>query len=133
MPPPSSFLLFFPPSSILSLSLLVSRFAQTEIRPKVREMDEKQALDKKLLKGMFEQGVCCSTLTFLSVDLGLTLSLLPSSTWPLRSLRSTVELDLTSLLPLSPSKVGVTLFSSFFFLALHFVKPLLSLFRACQG
>jgi len=34
----------------------VSRFAQTAIAPRVKEMDETQTMDKSIIKGMFDQG-----------------------------------------------------------------------------
>lgn len=44
-------------------SIVVRRFAQDEIAPKVREMDEKELMDPAIIKGLFENGVsitlCC--------------------------------------------------------------------------
>lgn len=37
-------------------SLIVRRFAQEVIGPKVREMDEKESMDPAIIKGLFEQG-----------------------------------------------------------------------------
>lgn len=38
-------------------STVVRRFAQDEIAPKVREMDEKELMDPAIIKGLFENGV----------------------------------------------------------------------------
>jgi hypothetical protein len=35
----------------------VKRFAQDVVGPKVREMDENEAMDPAIIKGLFEQGV----------------------------------------------------------------------------
>lgn len=40
------------------LCLLVRRFAQDVVAPKVREMDEAETMDPEIIKGLFEQGVC---------------------------------------------------------------------------
>ena len=39
------------------LSFVVNKFAQSVVQPKVAEMDEKERLDKDILKGLFEQGL----------------------------------------------------------------------------
>jgi len=39
-----------------SLKEAISRFAQTEIAPRVKQMDESQTMDKSIIKGLFEQG-----------------------------------------------------------------------------
>ena len=39
-------------------NILVARFARNKVQPLVREMDEKSEMDKEIIKGMFEQGVC---------------------------------------------------------------------------
>jgi hypothetical protein len=36
---------------------LVRRFAKEEVEPLVREMDENESMDPKVIKGLFEQGV----------------------------------------------------------------------------
>ncbi len=43
--------------------LAVQRFATDVVKPKVREMDEKEMMDPSIIKGLFEQGVrpCAST------------------------------------------------------------------------
>ncbi len=41
----------------LTKSLLVKRFAQDVVGPKVREMDENEMMDPSVIKGLFEQGV----------------------------------------------------------------------------
>ncbi len=35
----------------------VQRFATDVVKPKVREMDEKEMMDPSIIKGLFEQGV----------------------------------------------------------------------------
>lgn len=37
--------------------LKVRRFAVEEVGPKVREMDENEMMDPKIIQGLFEQGV----------------------------------------------------------------------------
>lgn len=37
----------------------MKRFANEVVGPKVREMDEKENMDSEIIKGLFEQGVCC--------------------------------------------------------------------------
>lgn len=44
-------------SFIVSVSLLVSRFANEKVRPLVYEMDQNSEMSKDIIKGMFEQGV----------------------------------------------------------------------------
>ncbi len=48
----------------LTRSLLVKRFAQDVVGPKVREMDENEMMDPSVIKGLFEQGVRNSRLPF---------------------------------------------------------------------
>ena len=36
---------------------LVQKFAREQLAPKVAEMDEKELLDKSILKGLFDQGL----------------------------------------------------------------------------
>ena len=36
---------------------VISKFAVMELHPKVSEMDEKEAIDPQIVKGMFENGV----------------------------------------------------------------------------
>lgn len=36
---------------------IVKRFAQDVVEPKVREMDENEAMDPSIIKGLFDQGV----------------------------------------------------------------------------
>jgi hypothetical protein len=36
---------------------LVRRFVKEEVEPLVREMDENESMDPKVIKGLFEQGV----------------------------------------------------------------------------
>lgn len=35
----------------------MKRFAQDVVEPKVREMDENEAMDPSIIKGLFDQGV----------------------------------------------------------------------------
>jgi hypothetical protein len=35
----------------------VAKFANEQVKPKVRAMDEAELLDKSILKGLFDQGV----------------------------------------------------------------------------
>lgn len=37
--------------------ILVAKFAQEVVKPKVSQMDETEKLDASVLKGLFEQGV----------------------------------------------------------------------------
>ena len=37
--------------------LVVRRFANDVVAPKVREMDENEKMDPEIIKGLFEQGV----------------------------------------------------------------------------
>lgn len=37
--------------------MTVRRFANDVVAPKVREMDENEMMDPKIIKGLFEQGV----------------------------------------------------------------------------
>jgi len=37
--------------------VVVRRFANDVVSPKVREMDEKETMDPEIIKGLFEQGV----------------------------------------------------------------------------
>ncbi len=43
----------------LWLSDLVRKFAQEEIKPKVKLMEEREEIDKDLIKKLFENGVFC--------------------------------------------------------------------------
>ena len=36
---------------------MVSRFAQTQVLPKVREMDEAETMDESVIEGLFENGL----------------------------------------------------------------------------
>lgn len=38
--------------------MLVARFAQDFVKPKVADMDEKEYMDKSIVKALFDQGVC---------------------------------------------------------------------------
>lgn len=46
----------------------MKRFANEVVAPKVREMDEKETMDSEIIKGIFEQGVCCLISDFLNLD-----------------------------------------------------------------
>lgn len=51
------FLAFSELLPLVQLNLSVSRFAREQVQPLVREMDEKSAMDKSLIKSLFDQGV----------------------------------------------------------------------------
>ena len=59
----------------------MAKFSNEVVRPRVREMDENELLDKTVLKGLFDQGVCAIDMSFLLTNL--------SSLWASRLTRST--------------------------------------------